>query len=371
MPLSTSLKIKLKTLLVLIIGWQFIALVIIAYNHMFIMSVEGYDLISNLIATVVAVLIAGVTAGPILVFVLKDRFKRYPLGLALIVYAVTIVILIAFVTVIATFFYNTINMELPFYHPEVVKDVGRFLLEDYGLWLNVMTWLIIATLTILVMQVNDKYGQKVFMNMLLGKYHQPKQEERIFMFLDIKGSTTIAEKIGSINYFKLLSKFFEDISSPIIESLGEIYQYVGDEIVVSWPVTRGIANANCLHAFFDIVKTLETKSGEYVSRFGLAPSFKAGMHVGEVTVGEVGTIKKEIIFSGDVLNTTSRIQEQCNKLKVTLLVSSELLELLPIQDQYTIQPLGQIELRGKMKPVTLCAVREVPVKEKPELVMTG
>jgi len=325
------------------------------------------NLKNNFITNHLAVLVAGLTAGPIMIFVLRDRFKRHPLGLALIIYTATIVILIVVVTIVASFFYNSITIGLPFYHTDVVKDVGRFLFEGYGLWMNVMTWLIIATLTILAMQVNDKYGQGVFKNMLLGKYHQPQQEERIFMFLDLKGSTTIAEKIGNITYFKLLSRFFEDISAPIIESLGEIYQYVGDEIVVSWPLKKGVEKANCLLAFFEIAKAIDQKSDDYKARFGLVPEFKAGMHVGEVTVGEVGTIKKDIIFSGDVLNTTARIQEQCNQFKVKLLVSKKLLELLPIKDTYTIQPLGQIELRGKMQPVTLCAVTQVPAKPKPIL----
>ena len=315
-----------------------------------------------------AVLIAGITAGPLLVFVLKDRFKRHPLGLALIIYAVTIVVLIALVSVVASFFYNSINMDLPFYHADVVRDVEISLFEDYGLLLNLMTWMIIAVLTVLAMQVKEKYGQGVFKNMLLGKYHQPQQEQRVFMFLDLKGSTTIAEKIGNISYFKLLSKFFEDISSPIIESYGEIYQYVGDEVVVSWSLKKGIKDAHCLRVFFEIINTIDQKSHEYQARFGLVPAFKAGIHVGEITVGEVGTIKKDIIFSGDVLNTTARIQEQCNILKQPLLVSKQLLSLLPIKDHFTIEPLGQIELRGKMQPVTLCTVTQVPVKPKPMLV---
>ena len=50
------------------------------------------------------------------------------------------------------------------------------------------------------------------------------------MFLDMKSSTTIAEKIGNTQYFNLISEVFGDITDPILETDGELYQYVGDDI---------------------------------------------------------------------------------------------------------------------------------------------
>jgi len=343
------------------LGWLILGLYITVYNHLVITSSERYDFWDSVVTTLVAVFVAGVLGGGMIVFVLRKRFQRLPLGLGLVNYALTFVILIAVVTVAASFLYLSLNMNLPPYHPEVVDYVQRYLFADYGFLLNLLTWSTIAFLTVLALQINDNYGQGVFKNMLLGRYHQPKQEDRIFMFLDIKGSTRIAEELGNIQYFKLLSKFFLDTSNPVLESSGEIYQYVGDEVVISWPLKVGLENSQALTCFFKIEDTIMDKASEYKKLFGLVPNFKAGLHFGEVTIGEVGSLKKDIVFSGDVLNTTSRIQDQCNQFGVNLLVSKKLLDLMPEAQHYHTRKLKEIALRGKQRPVTLYSVdRNLP-----------
>lgn len=154
------------------------------------------------------------------------------------------------------------------------------------------------------------------------------------MFLDIKSSTTIAEKIKHKKYFELLNDFFNDVTDPIIYNKGEIYQYVGDEITVSWKLENQIENLNCINCFFEIDKLIQNLGDRYTDKYNLIPEFKAGLHVGEVIKGEVGVVKKEIVFSGDVLNTTSRIQAECNRLNSTLLISKDLLDKLDNKSQY-------------------------------------
>jgi FixJ family two-component response regulator len=177
--------------------------------------------------------------------------------------------------------------------------------------------------------------------------------ERIFMFLDITSSTSIAEKLGHVKYFELLNDFFMDIAAPIEEHQGEIYQYIGDEVVVSWPLKAGIRDFNVLNCFFDIVDTIHGLSDNYQDRYNLVPAFKAGMHYGKVSTGTIGTLKKEIIYTGDVLNTTSRIEGQCNQYKVNNLLSKHLIEAFPDGDYFDFQKIGEISLRGKASFVTL------------------
>ena len=61
----------------------------------------------------------------------------------------------------------------------------------------------------------------------------PKAEDRVFLFLDLEGSTQLAERLGSALYFELLRRCLDDLTEPILETEGEIYQYAGDEIVVT------------------------------------------------------------------------------------------------------------------------------------------
>jgi class 3 adenylate cyclase len=177
--------------------------------------------------------------------------------------------------------------------------------------------------------------------------------ERIFMFLDITSSTSIAENLGHVKYFELLNDFFNDLAKPIASHKGEIYQYVGDEVVVSWAFEEGIKDANCLHCFFDILDTIDDLSFKYLEKYEMVPTFKAGMHYGKVSTGTIGTIKKEIIYTGDVLNTTSRIEGQCNQHNVNLLLSKDLIHKLPNENQFEFVEIGEISLRGKASFVTL------------------
>ena len=104
---------------------------------------------------------------------------------------------------------------------------------------------------------------------ITGKYYHPREEERIFMFLDLKSSTTIAEKIGNKKFFDLLREVFNDTTQPIIDCQGEIYQYVGDEIVITWPVDKGLEENNCLLCFFQVQQVLEARRDYYLKRLQL------------------------------------------------------------------------------------------------------
>jgi|GEM_PF-2459472 len=178
---------------------------------------------------------------------------------------------------------------------------------------------------------------------------------RIFMFLDIKSSTTIAEKLGHIKYFELLNDFFSDIADDITRNKGQIYQYVGDEVVISWNLEVGVHNNHCINCFFDISQTIEQLSDNYLTRYGLVPEFKAGLHGGKVSKGTIGTLKKEIIYTGDVLNTTSRIEGMCNQYNVNLLFSEDIMNLLNV-NEFKTSKIGEIVLRGKNSNITLFTI---------------
>jgi len=164
----------------------------------------------------------------------------------------------------------------------------------------------------------------------------------------MKSSTTIAEKLGHIKYFELLREYYNDLSDAIVKYSGEIYQYVGDEIIVSWNYKDGIENNNCIKCFFAMKEDLGKRADWYNEKFGLLPTFKAGFHVGKVTTGEIGALKKEIIFTGDVLNSTARIQGLCNQYKVDLLISGDLVKSLDLDSEFKTKSLGKNELRGKV-----------------------
>ena len=205
--------------------------------------------------------------------------------------------------------------------------------------------------------ISENLGHKVLLNFFTGKYHKPKEEERIFMFLDMKASTALAEQLGHIKYFEFLRDYYNDLSDAIIDHSGEVYQYVGDEIVVSWESSVGFRKNNCVHCFFKMKTKLLEERETYIQKYGVAPSFKAGLHVGKVTTGEIGALKKEIFFTGDVLNVTARIQSMCNTYNEDLLISGSLESQLD-RKNIKINSLGTLPLKGRVQPITLYAVQK-------------
>ena len=106
------------------------------------------------------------------------------------------------------------------------------------------------------------------------------------------------------------------------------------------------------------MQKLQDKSDYYITKYGKIPEFKAGLHFGKVTIAEVGVVKKEIAYHGDVLNTTARIQDQCNKLQQKLLVSKALFKELILKSPLTSVEIGEVHLKGKMQTVALYGIQQ-------------
>jgi len=222
----------------------------------------------------------------------------------------------------------------------------------------VLYTLVIYSMLLFFLQVNNLLGEGVLWKFISGKYHRPREEERIFMFLDMKSSTTIAEQLGHIRFYSLLNQIFHEISQPVLQTKAEIYQYVGDEVVLTWKIADGLENSNCLKAFFMFRENLTNNSEHYFKNFGVRPAFKAGLHYGKVISAQIGDLKKEIVYNGDVLNTTARIQNECNKYQKDCLVSGVLINRLS-GDEFKWERLDRVILRGKETEVELFSVSTI------------
>jgi adenylate cyclase len=211
-------------------------------------------------------------------------------------------------------------------------------------------------------QMSRKMGQRVLFNYITGKYTRPYYEERIFMFIDLDASSSLAETLGDLRYHQFLNEFYFDIADDIVDAHGEIHQYVGDEVVVTWKLKKGLASGNCILAYFKIVEKIEKVKDKYIARFGTYPRFKVAVHCGQVIAAQIGDIKSEIVFHGDVVNTTSRIERLCSDLGERLLISKTLLEQLPALFAEHFISVGNVKPRGKQRLVELFGFRERAAK---------
>ncbi len=369
MAIKTSLStVRLQKVLIITLCWTLFQ--IVAYlNGYFLIDdlvqhgklTGAYPFWPDFIGNMVLGIFGGLLGGWLLVYRVNSGYRQRSFRSGIInsgLIFILLYLLVAFVLLfLMGFIYFAVQEGItPAFHKALNNLLFNF--DTPSLFVTMGVWALLVLGTQFMLQVNDKFGQGVLWKFLTGKYYHPRDEERIFMFLDLRGSTTIAEQIGNKPFFDLLKELYHDITAPVIRSLGEIYQYIGDEVVISWPVARGLRDDNCIQCFFRIQDALAKRKAQYQQKYNITPSVKAGLHLGTATVGEIGVLKKDIVYSGDVLNTTSRIQGECNKYEVDLLVSGELLGRLKNTSDYATRPIGEIQLRGKTEKIELIAVSQ-------------
>lgn len=355
-------KFKLKKVLILTAGWTVAGIYFTIPQHfiLFIFFKNTpylYPFWTTLIITIIFTILIGLLIGSIEIFYFRNKLRNKTFIIVIIIKAIFYLCSLALIVISFYFIQNKGFIYLFSIFPEYSQQLKNVI--PFAIFYNILNWVLILGITKLIINVNRRLGQGSLQNIFRGKYYSPKEELRIFMFLDIRSSTTIAEKLGHVKYFSFLNEFFYDVTDPIILHRGEIYQYVGDELVVTWKIEKGIEDTNCIDCFFSIQETIENKSNIYMNKYGIIPSFKAGLHCGSITVGEVGEIKRDIVFTGDVLNTASRIEELCNKFNKNILISKTLLDILYLDNKYQSKEISKIKLRGKQGEDTIYSIKRI------------
>lgn len=298
--------------------------------------------------------IAGLLVGLLEVNYLNRFFSDRSYAIKILMKTIFYLALIASFVFLVSLFEHSIDQKAPPWDKTVFGYATNFF-RSFAFWSIEIFMGIGIGFALFYNEVSDNIGQSVLLNFFSGKYHNPIEEDRIFMFLDMKDSTTIAEELGHIQYFELLKEYYADLTESIVRYEGQIYQYVGDEVVVTWSKSKGLANNTCIHCFFDMNSRFQQLNDKYRQKYSLAPCFKAGVHMGQVTTGEIGVIKKDIVFSGDVLNATARIQGLCNQYESNLLVSKDLINSLD-KSSLQLKDLGLVDLKGREEKIQIYSV---------------
>ncbi len=347
MALKSSTKTKLRTVFS-------VTLTGVIIGPLFVSLAFGFDferVLKGLIAGFTITFLSSIFE----TFIFQSKLKRLSFTLLFIIKTLFYVILISFTVITVWVVHESLLNNNSIFVTMATDDFKKFMTT--GDFPKILIFA--ATVSLLInffVLLNSLVGKGVLLKYVTGKYHSPVIEERIFMFLDLESSTSIAEKIGAVGYHKFMNNYFFDINDPIIESKGEIYQYVGDEIVVSWTLKNGVKNNNCIKCFFDISEKISSLAEKYQGAFGYVPGFKAGLHFGEAVIGEIGDDKKDIVFHGDVMNTTSRIQAQSKIMNKKLVISEDLLKLLSLDGKYKSEDAGTFMLKGKENEIQLFSI---------------
>lgn len=200
-------------------------------------------------------------------------------------------------------------------------------------------------------------GPKVLLNIGLGKYHKPRYEHQLFLFIDMVSSTAHAETLGDYRFSRLIQDSFSMLADTVSDNEAEIYRYMGDAVLIHWPLEQGIKHDRCMNIYFEFCQQLKWQTHYFEQQYGFVPKFKAAAHCGQVVAAVVGVHKQEISFFSDVLNTLARLQDQCNPLGQRMLLSGDVVHRLEQQNsQYQLTDLGPIVLKGKQHPIEVFGV---------------
>ncbi|MBC7873383.1 MAG: adenylate/guanylate cyclase domain-containing protein [Ferruginibacter sp.] len=299
------------------------------------------------------VFIFSLIIGYFLISVLRNFLRHTSPWLNLLVKTLVLVTVAIAMNFFIYFTYSLLIEQQP-----VSAAFNKFIVNTFERkWLleKMPEWVLLFILTQLALEINHRYSQGVFFNIIIGKYLQPQEEKRIIMFIDLKNSTPIAQKLGHKEYFKFIRDVIYCLSAGVAEYNGRIYQYVGDEVVAWWPCTGKNAR-KAVNALIQARKIINKNAEVFKRGHDILPEYKVGIHAGNVTIGQVGITKKDLVMSGDTINTASRICAACTELNQKFVVSKEMNELLEMKD-WQSESLGMVELKGKNESIELFALK--------------
>ena len=241
--------------------------------------------------------------------------------------------------------------------PELAPQLAAQAVTGLPRDLLIVVGSLVTFLLVMLRHAAQIVGERSFRDIMRGRYHRPRAEERFFLFVDVVGSTPVAERMGPLAVHRYLDRVFQVASDPVDMHYGEVYQYVGDEMVVTWTVAEGRSEARPLACLFAIEAALAAEAPGFEREFGTVPKIRAALHAGEVVTGEIGGSRRAIVFHGDVMNTTSRIENATRTLGRNYLVSEDALARLEGAGRYAPEDLGPQQLRGREALIRVYAVR--------------
>ena len=214
---------------------------------------ENLQVSENIRISIALGIVAGILFGSLEYVYDKYIFKNLSFSKALLINIASYLVIIFIILIVGIRMYYRITDRTFYFHDFLnnlrEKNAILFIcyLSFFGIFIRFMN------------EVNRKFGPGNLWRIIIGKYYRPKEEKRIFMFLDLKDSTPLAEKLGHIKYSQLIQDCFKDLA--IVNKYdAEIYQYVGDEAVLTWKVKKGLKKEKCLKAFFSFKKRIYYRS---------------------------------------------------------------------------------------------------------------
>lgn len=221
-------------------------------------------------------------------------------------------------------------------------------LVDPAFWSSLVYSVAVSIIVNLVLAITNLVGGRALINFFTGRYHAPVEEERFVLFVDIAGSTGLAEQFGSLGIHRFLDRTFRVLSLPVVDHRGEVLAYVGDEMIVTWTKREGAKDSRPLRCFMAMRDELARRAVAFEREFGAAPRIRGSLHFGPVIIGEIGDVKRAIVFNGDVMNTTSRLESLSRNIPGGFVASRAAIAQFTSPLPVSMSDLGRLPIRGRV-----------------------
>ena len=228
--------------------------------------------------------------------------------------------------------------------------------SSQNFWFGFIYSAVVSVLMNLVFGIANIIGPRAFLNFITGRYHSPVEENRFVLFVDIAGSTGLAERLGGVGIHRFLDRTFRLLTVAVVDYRGEVLNYVGDEVIVTWRESSGAIECRPLRCFTAMRDALAHASGQFEHEFGAVPRIRGSLHFGPVIVGEIGDIKRAIVFNGDVMNTAARLEELSRSVDGGFLASRAAMERFNSAPPFAVRELGRLTIRGRADGVGVVGV---------------
>jgi adenylate cyclase len=216
-------------------------------------------------------------------------------------------------------------------------------------WYGFAYSVVLSVIFNLAYSITNLIGGRAFVNFITGRYHSPVEENRFVLFVDIAGSTGLAERLGGVGIHRLLDQTFRLLTVSVVDYRGEVLNYIGDEVIVTWRERDGAIDYRPLRCFMAMRDILSRAASQLEREFGVAPRIRGSLHFGPVIVGEIGDVKRAIVFNGDVMNTAARLEELSRGVDGGFLASrAAMQQFTSSPPPFAVHDLGQLPIRGRI-----------------------
>jgi adenylate cyclase len=307
---------------------------------------QGRALPSAMVVGVTYGLVMSLALGIIELFILDGPLRTWLSGLSFTVnLLVRSAIYAAMIALIQWFPIGEIIAGIP---PEV---------SNKTFWAGFAYAAVISVVMNLGIGISNIVGYRAFLNFITGRYHAPVEENRFVLFVDIAGSTGLAERLGGIGIHRLLDRTFRLLTLAVSDYRGEVLNYIGDEVIVTWKERSGAIDCRPLRCFMAMRDELSRAAGQLEHEFGVTPRIRGSLHFGPVIVGEIGDVKRAIVFNGDVMNTTARLEELSRSVDGGFLASRTAMERFSSAPPFAVHDLGRLAIRGRADGIDVFGIK--------------